>query len=100
MTRTLKAGLILVTAIVLLALFVTDGPAEWSINPPLQAAVILLVAAYIVTMFATHTNPITLAARAAIFTRAVWLFAREIIQGAWARRGRWRECKIRARSEV
>lgn len=96
----MKAGLTLVTAIVLLALFVTDGPGEWSINPPLQAAVILLVAAYIVTMFATHTNPLTLAARWAIMSRALWLFAREIAQGAWARRGRWRECVLRARGEV
>jgi len=100
MTRTLKAGLILTTAVVLLAVCLTDGTGEWSMNTSLQASVILLVASYIVAMVSTRTNPLTLAARGAVMSRALWLFAREIVQGAWGRRGRWRECVLRARSEV
>ena len=100
MTRTLKAALILVTAVVLLAVCLTDGTNEWRMSTSLQASVILLVAAYIVAMVSTRTNPLTLAARGAVMSRALWLFAQEIAQGAWARRGRWRECVIRARGEV
>jgi len=87
MTRTLKAALILVTAVVLLAVCLTDGTGEWSMNTSLQASVILLVAAYIVAMVSTRTNPLTLAARGAVMSRAAWLFAREIARSVYYGRG-------------
>ena len=88
----------LVATVVLIAAF-TRGTGQ-GISPPLQAAMVLLAAAVVIAVCLTRTNPLTLAARGAIMSRALWLFAREIAQGAWARRGRWRECVLRARGEV
>jgi len=100
MTARLHAATMLVGTVVLLAFVLGKRTSEGGLSLPLQAAMILFAAAIVIIVCLTRTNPITLTARAAIFTRAIWLFTREILRGAWARRGRWRECLLRARSEV
>jgi len=41
-------------------------------------------------------SPNALLLHSTLLARASWLLAREMAEGAWARRGRWEECKDRA----
>ena len=42
-------------------------------------------------IFAKRT-PVSLVHRGCIYARAVWLLAGTMAEGAWVRRGRWKEC--------